>query len=174
MGELPTLEELLRRKAIEAEDLDRPRQRAEAAQHDLEAACAQYWGLLQEFVDRTRELSVAPRMWTPPSRDGYTPRIVWVEGYPLANGSVVSAPPLRYCNAERRKVRRPVEEVIELEELTLFLPCAESRPGSTGGAFEVHTASDGSWPRIIRLEHAATILTGLQRRLEASLLALMD
>jgi hypothetical protein len=173
MGELPTLEELLRRKAIEADDLERPRLLAETARREIEAARAHYWELLVEFVDRIRELSVAPRMWTPPSRDSYTPRIVWIEGYPLVNGSVISAPPLRYCSAERRKVRRPQEEVTPVEELTLFVPCAETRPGSAG-AFELHTASSVTWPDIARVAHASAILTALQKRLEASLLALMD
>ena len=123
---------------------------------------------------RARELSVTPRTWTPPEHDGPMPWIVWVEGYPLANGSVLTAPPLRYCNAERRKVRRPRPTIVPVEELTLFLPSAEATPGASSGSFELHTISGGDWPRIQRLEHAATIITGLQRRLETSLLALMD
>ncbi len=174
MSGLPTFEELLRRKANEADDLERPRLRREAAQRDLEAACAHYWELLDEFVVRARELSVSPRMWTPPARDGYTPWVVWIEGYPLVNGSVLTAPPLRYCNQERRKVRRPRPSIVPVEELTLFLPSAETKAGGPSGGFELHTASGGEWPRILRLEHAATIITGLERRLEASLLALMD
>jgi hypothetical protein len=173
MADLPTPEELLHRKAIELDDLERPRRRAEAAQRDLEAAREQYWGLLEVFVDRTRELGVSPRTLTPASPDAYTPRIVWIEGFPLANGSVVSTPPLRYCTAERRRVRRPEQVVFPLEELTLFVPRAELRPGQGGPAFELHTASDGTWPRIQRLEHASTILTALRRRLETSLLELM-
>ncbi len=174
MSELPALEELLRRKAIEAGDLERRRLRREEADRDLEAARAHYWELLDEFVERARELSVSPRTWTPPAPDGYTPWIVWIEGYPLANGSVLTAPPLRYCSAERRKVRRPRPTVVPVEELTLFVPSEQTRPGTASGGFDLHTVSGGEWPRIQRLEHAATIITGVQRRLEASLLALMD
>lgn len=173
MGELPTLEELLRRKALESDDLEKPRLRAEAAQRDLEAAREHYWVLLEEFVERARELSVSPRTWTAPPHDGYTPRILWIEGFPLVNGSVLTTPPLRYCNAERRKVRRAQTAVVVVEELTLFVPRVEVRAGS-GSAFELHTAALGTWPRIQRLEHASTILTSLERRLELSLLALMD
>ncbi len=174
MAELPTTDELLRRKAIELDELDRPRRRAEETEQHLVAARAQYWKLLEEFVDRARQLGVEPVTWTPPARSPHAPRIMWIEGYPLANDSVVSAPPLRYCKAERRRVRRPVPEIVPITELCLFVPRVESRPGTSGVLFDQQTVSGGTWPEIVRLEHASSILTALERRLETSLLALMD
>jgi hypothetical protein len=174
MSELPTLDELLRRKAIETDGFERSRLRAEAARRDLEAAHDQYWVLLEEFAERVRELAVPPQMWTPDDGDGYTPRIMWIEGFPLVNGSVLTPPPLRYCSAERRKVRRPQATILPVDELTLFVPLAETRAGRKNGVLERHTPSTGTWPRIQRLEHASTILSSLQRRLEMSLLTLID
>ncbi len=174
MAELPTTDELLRRKAIELDELDRPRRRAEANEQHLAAARAQYWKLLEEFVDRARQLGVEPVTWTPRAKSAHTPRIMWIEGYPLANDSIVSAPPLEYCKAERRRVRRPVPEVVSVDELCLFVPRAEARPGTPGVLFDQQTVSAGTWPDIARLEHASSILTALERRLESSLLALMD
>ncbi len=174
MTQLSTRDELMRRKAIEREELMRPQQRALALERDLEAARAQCWELLGEFATRAEELGVQPRTWQSSSRRGHTPRVAWIEGYPLANGTIVSVPPLRYCIQERRLVRRPQQDVREVEAVSLF--ALSTGPGSEPAAdyLEPQSASHGRWPNIDRLEHAADIIHALQGTLETSLLALMD
>ncbi len=174
MSQLPTREDLLRQKEIEKDALARPHLRALAIERDLLASRAQCWELVEEFVERARELAVAPQIWQSASEGGYTPRITWVEGYRLTSGSIASAPPLRYCVAERRRVRRAQHEERAVEELSLFVASSSSEAGLAVGLLEHHTKSRGGWPRIERLEHAAGVLTGLRRELETSLLALMD
>jgi hypothetical protein len=174
MTQLSTRDELVRRKAIEQEDLMRPQQQALALERDLVAARAQCWELLGEFVKRAGELGVQPRTWQSSSRRGHIRRVAWIEGYPLANGAIVSVPPLRYCIQERRLVRGPRQEVRELEAVSLF--ARSTGPGSESAAdyLEPQSASRGSWPNIHRLEHAADIIHALQGTLETSLLALMN
>jgi hypothetical protein len=170
---LPTREDLLQRKALEREEIERPRRRALAEERDLALACARYWSLLEEFVTRAREVGVEPCRRDTPAHGGHIPRLSWVEGYVLTSGDVVAAPPARYCVAERRHVLRPREEVHEVEELTLFSVSIRYESG-LGADLEKHTASQGNWPAIDRLDRAAAVLTALERQLEASLLDLMD
>jgi hypothetical protein len=173
MNSLPTSDDLLERKALERQQSELPRQRAEAIERDILAAREQCWELLAEFVERARELGIAPRVWRAPT-GGSTPRITMIEGYPLPSGTVVSAPPMRYGLAERRGVRRPREQLVELEELSVFILRAASDAARAPELRELHSRTHGSWPGIARLEHAAGVLRALQRELEASLLALID
>jgi hypothetical protein len=174
MTQLSTRDELMRRKAIEREELMRPQLQALALERDLVAARAQCWELLGEFVRRAGELGVQPQTWQASSRRGPIPRVAWIEGYPLANGAIVSVPPLRYCIQERRLVGRPQQEVREVDAVSLF--ALSTGPGSEFAAdyLEPQSACLGSWPNIDRLEHAANIINALQGTLETSLLALMD
>jgi len=174
MTPLSTRDELMRRKAIERAELMRPQQQALAIERDLVAARAQCWELLGEFVARAGELGVQPRTWQSSSQRGHIPRVAWIEGYPLTNGAIVSTPPLRYCIQERRLVRRPQQEVREVEAVSLF--ALSTGPGSEFAAdyLEPQSASHGSWPNIDRLEHAADIIQALRGTLETSLLALME
>ena len=175
MSQLPTLDDLIRRKRLERDQIARPYQQALAREREILAARTQYWELLDEFMERVRELGLRPQICHSQSPDGSTPRITWVEGYQLTSGAVVSAPPLRYCVAERRRVLRPVPEVCEVEELSLFVVVdgyADSRLPTS--ALEQQTGSGKPWPRLYRLEETGVELTALRRQLEASLLALMD
>jgi hypothetical protein len=173
MSQLPTLDDLLRRKATERDETARPHERALSAQRDLAAAHVRYWLLLEEFVARARELGVRSQTWRSPSQRGSIARFAWIEGYPLTGGAVVSAPPLRYCVTERRRVLRPQQQVHEVEELSLFVASADYE-ATRGGDFEQQTASKAGWPRMDRLDRTAQTLTALERELEASLLGLMD
>jgi hypothetical protein len=174
MSQLPTRDDLLRRKSDQRDEIARPHQRAQSAERQIQAARAQYWELLQEFVTRAQELDVRPQICDSESHDGRTPRITWVEGYPLSSGAVVSVPPLRYCLAERRRVLRPVLEECNIDELSLFLvPGGYDALGLPLGPVEQQTATR-NWPRMDRLEETGITLTALRRQLEASLLALMD
>jgi len=173
MDQLPTRDDLLRRKASEQGDLERPRLRALAIERDLAAARAQCWELLDQFTGRVYELGIEFQTWRSSSLDASTSRIIWIEGYPLTNGAIVSLPPLRYCVAERRRVRRPQEEMRELNELSIFVPCAGQELGLAPSFLEPQTASSGGWPHIERLEYAASVLNALRIALEKSLFALM-
>jgi hypothetical protein len=174
VNQLPTRDDLLRRKAIEQDKLERPRLRAQAIERDLAAARTQCWELLEEFVARARELGVEPSTWRSSSNGAHTSRITWIEGYPLSTGAIVSAPPLRYGVAERRHVRRPQQQVREVDALSLFVPSAGQESGFAPSFLEPQTAAQGSWPNIDRLEHAASIVTALRNGLETTLFALMD
>ena len=174
MNQLPTRDDLLRRKAIERDELERPRLRAQAIERDLAAARTQCWELLEEFVARARELGLEPPTWQSSSHGAHTSRITWIEGYPLTTGAIVWAPPHRYGIAERRHVRRPQKQVREVDALSLFVPPAPQEPGHPPSFLEPQTASHGGWPYIDRLEHAASIVTALRGELETTLFALMD
>src|SRR5579859_4322543 len=116
MSQLPTRDDFMQRKQRERDELARPQLQAQAIERELLAARETCWELLAEFIARARELSVKPHTWESPQHGSNAPRIAWVEGYPLESGSIVSAPPLRYCLTERRLVRRPLMQVVELEE----------------------------------------------------------
>jgi hypothetical protein len=173
MSQLPTLDDLLRRKASERAETARPYERALNAERDLAAANVRYWLLLEEFVARARELGVQPQTWRA-SHGASSARFAWIEGYPLTGGALVSSPPLRYCVTERRLVFRPQHQVHEVEELSLFVASADHEATRGAGDLEQQTASRGGWPRLDRLDRTAQTLTALERELEASLLALMD
>ena len=149
VSQLPTRDDLLRRKALERDEAERPRLRALAIERDLAAARSECWQLLDEFVARAQELGVNPRVWEAKARPGSSPRITRVEGYPLTSGAFVSAPPLSFVVAERRLVRTPRLEVRRIEELSLFVvsPGEESR-AAAAQAREHHTASQGGWPHM--------------------------
>jgi hypothetical protein len=174
MDQLSSRDELLRRKANEQDELERPRLRALAIERDLAAARAQCWELLEQFTGRAHELGVEPQTWRSSPQGAHTSRIVWIEGYTLTNGAMISAPPLRYCVAERRRVRGPQEEVRVVDELSLFVPSTGQELGLAPSFLEPQTASSEGWPHIQRLEDAASILNGLRITLEKSLFALMD
>ena len=174
MSTLPTREDLLRRKAIERDELDRPNRWAAFEQRELAEARARYWTLLEEFVARAQELGLRPVQRESPLRGHPAERIAWVEGYPLTGGHIVSAPPCRYCSEERRRVLRPETQVREVDELTMFVLSTGDGTGLGAGLVEQHGVSRGSRPAVSRLDQTAALLTALQRELEASLLALMD
>ena len=175
MSELPTRDDLLHRKALEAEKDARRREWALYEERELVAARIRYWEMVEEFVDRARELGLQPQLQHSPLYRGSTPWITWVEGYPLTGGAVVSAPPMRYGTAERRRVLRPQPQVHEVEEISLFVVSTGNEAGLGAGLVEEMTASQGTcWPPIDRLDNAASALLALERKLVASLLVLMD
>jgi hypothetical protein len=171
MSHRPTWDELLQSTALEREKIVRPYQRAVAAEREITAARTEYWELLEEFVARARELDVQPQICELPSAGNHSANVSWIEGYPLSGGAVVSAPPLRYGTATRRRVFRPAPEVRELEELSLFVADHDG-PGSGTDPLEQHTPS-ANWPFLGSLDETGTTLTALRHELEASLLTLM-
>jgi len=170
-AELASSDDLLRRKQREQEELSRPLERAASEEHELGLARARYWELIAEFVERARDLEVPTRRLEAPVQGREGGRVVWVEGYPLTGGGIVSAPPLQYCTARDGLIRRRLEQQ-EVEELSLFVVPTGDRGGA--GVMAQQTASGGNWPPVRRLDKTAALLTALQRELEASLLALMS
>ena len=172
MSPLPSRDDLLQRKAIEDAEIGRRREWALEEERGLKAACARYWELLEEFIVRARELGLQPRTHEPEATRGSASRIDWVEGYRLRSGSVVAAPPLRYCVKERRLVARPRAQILDVDVISLFVVTTDA--GLAAGLSEPKTASSEDWPPIQRWDRAASILCALEAELEASLLALMD
>jgi hypothetical protein len=171
MSPLPSQEEFLRRKAVEDAEIIRQRERVLEEERGLEEALARYWRLLQEFVDRARELGLHPDTHTATSYAGAGPRVEWVEGFRLTGGSIVTAPPLRYSLQERRFLGGHRSDVHELEELSLFVLATDA--GLTAYLSEPRTASQGGWPPVTRWDRAANLLLALEAELEASMLELM-
>jgi len=172
VSQLPSRDDLMRRREVEQGDIDRPRMLAETAERVRTDGVATCWELLEEFVGRVQELGIEPRRWEPETSGPYTPRITWAEGYPLTNGSVVSVPPMRYCAAERRAVRKPRLEVHEVEELSHFAMSGDPALAAVGFV-EHSTRTSGPWPRIDRAEYAAVMTRALRSELENSLFVLM-
>jgi hypothetical protein len=172
MSLLPSQDDLLRRKAMEHAELARHRQRKDDEERGLEEACARYWELLEEFVVRAGELGLQPARHQSASHKGSTSPIEWVEGHRLRSGSIVAAPPLRYCVRERRHLVRARAQIRELEAISLFVVTTD--PGLAAGLSEPKTESSGGWPTVHRWDRAVSLLFALEAELEASLLALMD
>jgi hypothetical protein len=172
MSPLSSQFELRQRKAIEQREAERQRERKITERHGLEEARAHYWELLEEFFTRAQELGLQPRRHQSDSNRGTNTRVEWVEGFRLRNGSIVTAPPLRYSLIERRLVGRSRSEVLEVEETTLFVLSSDA--GLSVGLSEPKTASQGGWPAVDRWDRAVNILLALEAELEANLLELMD
>jgi len=172
MSPLPSQEELRRRKAVEAAELRRRRESEIRERRGLEEACASYWALLEDFLVRATELGVRPRTHEQGAHTRAPARVQWVEGFRLRGGSIVSAPPLRYCVRERRMLVLPREEVHEIEEITLFVLSTDA--GLTPCLSEPKTPSRGAWPPLERWDRAANLLNALKAELEVTLLELMD
>lgn len=172
MSPLPSQEELRRLKALETAELDRRREWEVRERRGLEEAHASYWGMLEDFVVRAGELGIEPRTHEPPGQTKGAARLVWVDGFRLRSGSIVSAPSSRYCVRERRLVFLPREEVHEVEEIALFVLSTE--PGLTSVLSEPQMASQGAWPPLQRWDRAANVLNALAAELEATLLEFMD
>ena len=172
MNSLSSSDDLLQRKAQEREQRETPRRRAEVAEHYRVEARRECWDLLEQFVTRVRELGIEPRRWESPSSP-ITPRVLWIVGYPLTNGAFVTAPPLQYCIAERRKLLRPRHDVRTADELTLFTsPLVDHAEAAR--LLVLQTADSDAWPYIDRVEHAHPIVHGVRTTLEKSLIALLD
>jgi hypothetical protein len=172
MSRLPTQDEILRTRDLAQADLDGRRARALAWEGELVEAGRECWEMIGDFVTRARELGVKPSTWQSSEHAGQASRIVWVEGYALTNGAIASAPPLRYCVAVPRHLRRPQLVVFELEELALFTVPVGDESGAAAAVREHQTVSRGSWPRIARLEHMYGFQHAFRGELETSLLAL--
>jgi len=170
MSPLRSGEQLRQLKAIETAELERQRARQAAEQRGLEESCTRYWELLGDFVCRAGELGVEPRRHEPTTHG--RARIEWVEGFLLRSGSIVTAPPLRYCVRERRLVSGHRAYVRPVEELSLFVLSVDA--GLATGLSDPKTASAGNWPPFRRWDRAANILLALEAELEATLLDLME
>jgi hypothetical protein len=168
MSPLPTQEVLRQLKARETRELERQHERVLMEQRGLEESIARYWELLGEFVDRAEELGILPETY----ESRRNKRVDWVEGYQLRSGSIVSAPPLRYCLRERRLLAGVSSEVFEVEEISIFVATTDA--GLATMLSEPKTASLGGWPAFERWDRAVNILIALEAELEASLLELMD
>ena len=171
MSPLPSREVLRQRKLLEDAELARRGERRAMEQRGLEESIARYWELLGEFIDRTDELGIAPDTYTRTSKR-VNSRVEWVEGFRLRGGSIVTAPPLRYCLRERRFLGGPSTEVFEVDELSIFVAATDT--GLAIGLDGPKSPSRGGWPPFERWERAVNILLALEAELEASLLDLMD
>jgi hypothetical protein len=172
MRPLPSQWELRERKALERAELQRREERLLQERRGLEEAIARYWELLGEFVVRAGELGIRPATHTASPHRGGSSRIDWVEGYQLTSGSIVSTPPLRYCLSERRLIHPARIDVLNVEELSLFVFSTDV--GLAASLSGPKTALDDEWPPVKRWDRMASILIALEAELEASLLRLMD